>query len=200
MFTGLIEEVGRVVQPAPRLRVECRRVLEDLREGDSIAVSGVCLTAVAIDDRGFAADVAPETLRRTSLGDRQAGDRVNLERAVRADQRLGGHIVQGHVDATGELVSLDALGDGNWWLKVRIPEPLDRYVVFKGSIALDGISLTVASIEQCIVGVTIIPHTFANTSLGSLPPGSRVNIEVDLIAKYLEKLAHGYTHALDPHR
>jgi riboflavin synthase len=200
MFTGLIEEVGRIAERAPRLRVECRRVLEDLREGDSISVSGVCLTAVEIDASGFSADVAPETLRRTSLGDRAPGDLVNLERAVRADQRLGGHIVQGHVDATGEMVSLDPLGDGNWWLKVRIPEQLDRYVVFKGSIALDGISLTVASIESCIVGVTVIPHTFENTSLGSLKPGSRMNIEVDLIAKYLEKLAHGYSHSVDPHR
>lgn len=200
MFTGLIEEVGRVAARAPRLRVECQRVLEDLREGDSISVSGVCLTAVEVDAGGFSADVAPETLRRSSLGDRAPGDPVNLERAVRADQRLGGHIVQGHVDATGEMVSLEPLGDGNWWLRVRIPEQLDRYVVFKGSIALDGISLTVASIESCIVGVTVIPHTFANTSLGSLKPGSRMNIEVDLIAKYLEKLAHGYSHSVDPHR
>lgn len=200
MFTGLIEEVGRVAERAPRLRVECRRVLEDLREGDSISVSGVCLTAVEVNAGGFSAHVAPETLRRTSLGDRAPGDAVNLERAVRADQRLGGHIVQGHVDATGEMVSLEPLGDGNWWLKVRIPEQLDRYVVFKGSIALDGISLTVASIESCIVGVTVIPHTFENTSLGSLKPGSRMNVEVDLIAKYLEKLAHGYSHSVDPHR
>jgi riboflavin synthase len=199
MFTGLIEEVGRVVAPAPRLRVACARVLDDLREGDSISVSGVCLTAVDISREGFSADLAPETIKRTSLGDRAAGDRVNLERAVRADQRLGGHIVQGHVDTTGELISLAALDGGNWWLKVRIPEEFDRYVVYKGSIAIDGVSLTVASVENCIVGVTIIPHTFENTSLGSLRAGSRVNIEVDLIAKYLEKLAHGYSHPVDPH-
>lgn len=200
MFTGLIEEVGRIVQPAPRLRIACRRVLGDLREGDSVSVSGACLTALAVDSSGFAADVARETMKRTSLGDRAPGDPVNLERAVRADQRLGGHIVQGHVDAAGEMVSLDSLGGGNWWLKVRIPEELDRYVVFKGSIALDGISLTVAAVQNCIVGVTVIPHTFENTSLSSLQPGSRMNIEVDLIAKYLEKLAHGYSNLIDPHR
>jgi riboflavin synthase len=199
MFTGLIEEVGRVVQPAPRLRIGCRRVLDDLRQGDSISVSGVCLTAVAVDPEGFSADIAPETMQRTSLGDRVAGDPVNLERAVRADQRLGGHIVQGHVDTTGEIVSLEALGEGNWWLTVRIPPEFDRYVIYKGSIALDGISLTVASIERCILGVTVIPHTFENTSLGSLKAGSRINIEVDPIAKYLEKLAHGYSNPFDPH-
>ncbi len=192
MFTGLIEEVGRIAAPAPRVRIHCSTILSDLKEGDSISVSGVCLTALDIGPDGFSADLAPETLRRTSLGDRQVGDLVNLERSLRADARLGGHIVQGHVDGTAELLSLEELGDGNWWLKIRLPPELDRYVVFKGSISIDGTSLTVASLESNILGVTIIPHTFQNTALHTRKPGDRVNIEVDILAKYLEKLTHGY--------
>lgn len=191
MFTGLIEEVGRIAAPAPRVRIHCSTILSDLKEGDSVSVSGVCLTALDIGPDGFSADLAPETLRRTSLGDRQLGDLVNLERSLRADARLGGHIVQGHVDGTAELLSLDELGDGNWWLKIRLPPQLDRYVVFKGSISIDGTSLTVASLESNILGVTIIPHTFQNTALHTRKPGDRVNIEVDILAKYLEKLTHG---------
>ena len=192
MFTGLIEEVGRIAAPAPRVRIRCSTILSDLKEGDSVSVSGVCLTALDIGPDGFSADLAPETLRRTSLGDRKVGDLVNLERSLRADARLGGHIVQGHVDGTAELLSLDELGDGNWWLKIRLPPQLDRYVVFKGSISIDGTSLTVASLESNILGVTIIPHTFQNTALHTRKPGDRVNIEVDILAKYLEKLTHGY--------
>jgi riboflavin synthase len=192
MFTGLIEEVGRIAAPAPRVRIHCATILGDLKEGDSVSVSGVCLTALDIGPDGFSADLAPETLRRTSLGDREVGDLVNLERSLRADARLGGHIVQGHVDGTAELLSLDELGDGNWWLKIRLPAELDRYVVFKGSISIDGTSLTVASLESNVLGVTIIPHTFQNTALHTRKPGDRVNIEVDILAKYLEKLTHGY--------
>ena len=192
MFTGLIEEVGRIAAPAPRVRIQCSTILSDLKEGDSVSVSGVCLTALDIGPDGFSADLAPETLRRTSLGDRKVGDLVNLERSLRADARLGGHIVQGHVDGTAELLLLDELGDGNWWLQIRLPPELDRYVVFKGSISIDGTSLTVASLESNILGVTIIPHTFQNTALHTRRPGDRVNIEVDILAKYLEKLTHGY--------
>jgi len=192
MFTGLIEEVGRIAAPAPRVRIRCSTILSDLKEGDSVSVSGVCLTALDIGPDGFSADLAPETLRRTSLGDRKVGDLVNLERSLRADARLGGHIVQGHVDGTAELLLLDEVGDGNWWLKIRLPPELDRYVVFKGSISIDGTSLTVASLESSILGVTIIPHTFQNTALHTRRPGDRVNIEVDILAKYLEKLTHGY--------
>ncbi len=164
-------------------------VLEDLAEGASIAVNGVCLTAVNIAKDSFTADLAPETLRRSNLGDLAPGSRVNLERPVTPASRLSGHIVQGHVDATGELVSLDPLGEENYWLKVRVPAALDRYLVEKGSIAIDGISLTIASLDAgCVVGVTIIPHTFANTTLGSARAGSRLNIEVDVIAKHIEKL------------
>ena len=188
MFTGIIEELGTVLAPAPRLRVACREVLADLREGASIAVNGVCLTALDISADSFAADLAPETLRRSNLGDLRTGSRVNLERPVTPATRLSGHIVQGHVDATGELVSLETLRDGNYWLKVRVPDVLERYLVEKGSIAIDGISLTIAALDRNIVSVTIIPHTFANTTLGSAQAGTHVNIEVDVIAKHVEKL------------
>jgi len=188
MFTGIIEELGTVTSTENRLRVKCATVLDDLREGASISVNGVCLTAVDLETDSFAADLSPETLRRSNLGDLSAGSRVNLERPVTPVTRLSGHIVQGHVDGTGELVSLDPLGDDNWWLKVRIPRELDRYLVHKGSIAIDGISLTIASLEDAVVGVTIIPHTHANTTLGSARSGARLNLEVDVIAKHIEKL------------
>ena len=172
----------------PRLRVRCAKILEDLRQGASIAVNGVCLTAVEISSDSFAADLAPETLRRSNLGDLVEGSRVNLERPVTPVTRLSGHIVQGHVDATAELLSMEELRDENFWMKVRVPAALDRYLVEKGSIAIDGISLTIAAIEGGVVGVTIIPHTFANTTLGSARAGARLNIEVDVIAKHVEKL------------
>src|SRR5450631_967874 len=174
MFTGIIEELGTVVSAGTRLVIECQTVLSDASEGSSIAVNGVCLTALALTPNSFAADLAPETLSRTNLGDLAPGSRVNLERPVTPVTRLSGHIVQGHVDATGEIVGLDALGDGNWWLRVRVPAELDRYLVHKGSIALDGISLTIASLEDGVVGVTIIPHTFEHTSLGSAGVGSKM--------------------------
>lgn len=188
MFTGLVEEVGRIVAPAPRMRIACSTVLSDLREGDSVSVSGCCLTALSPDGSAFEADLAPETLRRTSLGNRKPGDAVNLERSLLATARLGGHIVQGHVDGTAELIALDELGNGNWWLRVMLAEGLDRYVVEKGSIAIEGISLTVAAISGRLVEVTIIPHTYSHTSLRERRIGDRLNIEVDLLAKYVEKL------------
>jgi riboflavin synthase len=164
-------------------------VLSDLTEGASIAVNGVCLTALAPTPDSFFADLAPETLARTNLGDLAPGACVNLERPVTPATRLSGHIVQGHVDATAEIITLDALGEGNYWLKVRLPAALDRYLVHKGSLALDGISLTIATLDPGpVVGVTIIPHTFANTTLGSARVGSRINVEVDVLAKHVEKL------------
>lgn len=198
MFTGIIEELGTVAALEPRaagarLTIRCYTVLEDLTEGASIAVNGVCLTALALTETSFSADLAPETLQRSNLGDLKAGSRVNLERPVTPATRLSGHIVQGHVDATGEIVALDALGDGNYWLKVRVPAALDRYLVHKGSIALDGISLTIAQLDSApntsaIVGVTIIPHTVSHTTLGIAPIGARINIEMDVLAKHVEKL------------
>ncbi len=188
MFTGIIEELGTVASFDKRLVVSCSTVLEDATEGSSIAVNGVCLTALDLTQISFSADLAPETLARTNLGDLRAGSRVNLERPVTPATRLSGHIVQGHVDATAELLALDALRDGNWWLKVRVPPALDRYLVFKGSIAIDGISLTIASLENDVLGVTILPHTYANTTLGTRRAGERVNLEVDVLAKHVEKL------------
>src|SRR3954469_10808729 len=152
MFTGIIEESGTVesmdVRAAgSRLKVRCSTVMEDLTEGASIAVNGVCLTAVDLKPGAFHADLAPETLRRSNLGDLRAGSRVNLERPLSPSGRLNGHIVQGHVDGTGEFLGLEALGEDNWWLRIRIPDELDPFLVFKGSIAIDGISLTIAAIE-----------------------------------------------------
>jgi riboflavin synthase len=188
MFTGIVEELGTVVAAGTKLEVRCSTVLSDLSIGASIAVNGVCLTAVAVTGDGFSADLAPETLSRSNLGDLVAGSRVNLERPVTPATRLSGHIVQGHVDATGEIVSLDALRDGNWWLKVRVPTSLGRYLVEKGSITLDGISLTIAALDGDVIGVTIIPHTYANTTLGLARAGTRLNVEVDVLAKHVEKL------------
>ncbi|MBI3278448.1 MAG: riboflavin synthase [Acidobacteria bacterium] len=193
MFTGIVEELGSVLSCEPRaagarIRVACGTVLSDASEGSSLAVNGVCLTALDLRPGSFAADLAPETLARTNLGDLREGSPVNLERPLLATGRLSGHVVQGHIDGTGELVSLDPLGEDNWWLRVRIPQALDRYVVFKGSIAIDGISLTVAAVEDRVVSVTIIPHTYRNTTLRSYRPGARVNLECDVFAKYLEKM------------
>ncbi len=193
MFTGIIEELGTVAEvqaraAGSRMRVRCATVREDLTEGASIAVNGVCLTAVDLRPDSFAADMAPETLRRSNLGALRAGARVNLERPLSPTGRLSGHIVQGHVDATGEFLSLEALGEENWWLRIRVPAELDAFLVYKGSIAIDGISLTIAALEQDVVSVTIIPHTYRNTTLAGYRPGARLNLECDILAKHVEKL------------
>ena len=188
MFTGIVEEVGRVVEAGHKLRVNCRAVLADASEGSSIAVNGVCLTVVKLDDHGFSCDLSPETLARTNLGALRVGSSVNLERPAALGDRLSGHIVQGHVDGTAEFVSLSPLPDGNWWLEVRIPPQLTRYTIHKGSVTLDGVSLTIASLAGCALGAAIIPHTYSNTILGTYGAGTKINLEVDLIAKYVEKL------------
>lgn len=193
MFTGIIEEIGHVdsitqQSAGARLSVAAKTVLPDLPIGGSIAVNGVCLTAVQVNAHGFAADLSPETLQRTNLGALRRGSRVNLERPLSPTSRLSGHFVQGHVDGAGEFLSLEPLGDGNWWLRVRAPRELLRYLVFKGSIAVDGISLTIAALEDDVVSVAIIPHTYEQTSLGKLAAGDRVNIECDMIAKHVERL------------
>ncbi len=193
MFTGIIEELGTVDSletkaAGARVRVRCGLVTEDMTVGASIAVNGVCLTATDPRPDGFAADVAPETLRRTNLGALRPGSRVNLERPLSPTGRLSGHIVQGHIDGTGEFVSLEDLGGDNWWLKVRYPADLDPFLVFKGSIAIDGVSFTVAELEGGVMAVSVIPHTFHNTTLGSYRPGAKVNLETDVLAKHVEKL------------
>ena len=193
MFTGIVEETGTVLEMArssgsARMVVGAREVLADLATGGSIAVNGCCLTAVAIEERGFAADLSPETLDKTSLGALEPGSIVNLERPLLPTSRLSGHFVQGHVDGTGEVVALDALGDGNWWLAVRSPQELLQFLVYKGSIAIDGISLTIASLEADVVGVAIIPHTYQVTTLRSLRIGGSVNLECDILAKHVHRL------------
>jgi len=193
MFTGIIEELGTVVTAGTRLSIRCATILSDASLGASIAVNGVCLTAAELRADSFSADLAPETLKRSNLGDLRPGSRVNLERPLSPGGRLNGHIVQGHVDGTGEFLALDSQGDDNWWLRIRIPNELDPYLVYKGSIAIDGISLTVAAIESGVLSVTIIPHTFRNTTLGGYRVGARVNLECDILAKHVEKLLRRLT-------
>ena len=188
MFTGIIEELGEVESAGTRLKVRCSTVAKDLTEGASIAVNGVCLTAVDPRPHSFSADLAPETLRLSNLGDLRPGSRVNLERPLSPAGRLSGHIVQGHVDGTGEVLSMESLGEDNWWLRVRVPAELDAFLVYKGSVAIDGISLTIAALEGDVLTVTIIPHTWRNTTLSGYRPGARVNLECDILAKHVEKL------------
>ena len=192
MFTGIIEELGEVIgieqQPdALRLTIKCKKVLEDLKRGDSIACSGTCLTAIEIDDHSFTADVMMESIKLTSLSEVKIGDPINLERAMNASTRYGGHVVQGHVDGVGEFVSREK--SDNWdWVRIRIPKELLRYVVMKGSITFDGISLTVNEIHDDVIGLSLIPETLAVTTLGRKEPGNKVNVEVDVMAKHIERL------------
>lgn len=197
MFTGIIEEVGKVLSliesgGKKRLTVSSTQLVRELKKGGSIAVSGVCLTAIDIARDSFTADLAHETVARTSFSRLAPQALVNLELPTRADGRLGGHIVQGHVDGVGKLLSLERVeGAEDFWLEVEIPAELARYVAWKGSIAIEGISLTVAKVEENVVGVAIIPHTREATNLHSLKPGDPVNIETDIIAKYTEKMLRG---------
>jgi riboflavin synthase len=188
VFTGIVEEVGAVAVAGPRMRIGCRRVLQDTKEGSSIAVNGVCLTAVDIQPDGFWCDLSPETLARTNLGGLREGSLVNLERPAAVGDRLSGHIVQGHVDGTAEFLALEPLPGGNWWLTVRIPRELDRYLIPKGSVALDGVSLTIALLKDDVAAVAVIPHTYENTVIREYRAGVAVNVEVDVIGKYVEKL------------
>ncbi len=193
MFTGIVEELGvvRTLEhgaTGARLTVGCTRILADATLGASIAVNGTCVTAVELAEDRFSADLAPETLSRTNLGSLRQGSLVNLERPLRANARLDGHFVLGHVDATANIVSLDPLGEDNWWLRISVPDGLTRYIVEKGSLAVDGISLTVAAIDGTNVCFTIIPHTYEHTALKGYAPGAQVNVEVDVLAKHLEKL------------
>jgi riboflavin synthase len=197
MFTGIIEEVGRVQNIDQkngnrRMTVSSAKLAKQLKKGNSIAVSGVCLTAVAITPKSFAADLAEETWTRTSFSRIKKGALVNLELPMQADGRFGGHIVQGHVDGTGKFLALDRIPDAeDFWLRIEIPPEMARYVIFKGSLSIEGISLTVARIEGTRVTVAIIPHTVKMTNLKSLKPGDPVNLEADVIAKYVEKMLRG---------
>lgn len=193
MFTGIVQAMGKIHAIAPRaegvkIHVDARQLaLADARVGDSIAVNGVCLTVVEFDAHGFAVEVSPETLRCTSLGGLAVGDRVNLELALRLGDRLGGHLVSGHVDGVGRIRSVRADGDC-LWLRIEVPAELARYVSRKGSVCVDGVSLTVNAVEGATFEVQIIPHTREETLFGGYRPEDAVNIEVDLIARYLERL------------
>jgi riboflavin synthase len=197
MFTGIIEEVGTVATieiegERRRLTIACSELLHEMKIGDSISVSGVCLTAVDISSSSFSADLAQETWARTSFSRLRPGALVNLELPMRANGRFDGHIVQGHVDRTGTVMSLAPIPGGNdYVLTINVPSELTQYVVAKGSLSVEGISLTVAAFEGTEVRVAIIPHTAEVTNLKSLVPGDPVNLEVDVIAKYVEKINGG---------
>lgn len=192
MFTGLVEELGRVAALEPigdgiRLRIAATTVMDDIEMGASIAVNGVCLTVVEFDGEHFAIDAVPETIDRTSLGKLEVGSTVNLERSVRSSDRLGGHIVQGHVDATTTIVKIESYDDGSWRYHFALDADTAPYVVEKGSITIDGISLTIASLSNDEFSIAVIPHTAEVTTLGSRQVGDLVNLEVDVLAKYVER-------------
>jgi riboflavin synthase len=194
MFTGIIEEVGRIARIAQRgenrrITIAAENTPKELKTGDSVAVSGVCLTAIDIEPGSFGADLAPETWARTSFSRLQEGALVNLELPMKADGRFGGHIVQGHVDGVGKVIALERIADSeNFWLRVELPRDIEKYTVYKGSVCIEGISLTVAELKGRKCSVAIIPHTVEMTNLNSLKPGDPVNLEADLIAKYVEKM------------
>jgi riboflavin synthase len=207
MFTGIVEEIGRVTSIEQRgenrrITIAAANTPRELKPGDSVAVSGVCLTALDIKPRSsvarpsevgsFCADLAPETWVRTSFSRIHEGALVNLELPMKSDGRFGGHIVQGHVDGVGKLLAFERIAESeNWWLHIELPDDVEKYTVYKGSISIEGISLTVAKLEKNRCTIAIIPHTVEMTNLHSLKPGDPVNLEADLIAKYVEKMMRG---------
>jgi riboflavin synthase len=202
VFTGIVEELGELLSrherpDAAQFTVSAPLASSDARAGDSISVNGVCLTVVNVQNGAFTADVIGETLRRSSLGTTRPGDRVNLERAAKLGDRLGGHLVQGHVDGTGTVLSRTAPQDGATWelIRIRMPTALARYVVEKGSIAVDGVSLTVIEVCSDEFSVGLIPTTQQLTTLGLRRPGELVNLEVDIIAKYVDRMISSYLRA-----
>jgi riboflavin synthase len=197
MFTGIVEEVGRIARIQQRgenrrITITADHAPKELKTGDSVSVSGVCLTALDIKPASFCPDLAPETWDRTSFSRIREGTLVNLELPMKADGRFGGHIVQGHVDGVGKLISFDRIADSeNWWLEIELPSEVEKYTVYKGSISIEGVSLTVAKLERNRCTVAIIPHTVEMTNLHSLKSGDPLNLEADLIAKYVEKMMKG---------
>ena len=194
MFTGIIEEIGHIARITSkgenrRIQIEASQLPKQLKTGASVSVSGVCLTALDITANAFHADLAPETWARTSFSRLKAGALVNLELPMPANGRFDGHIVQGHVDGIGQLKAFDRIADSeNWWLTLELPSELEKYVVHKGSISIEGVSLTVAKLEGLNCSVAIIPHTVEMTNLKSLKSGDPMNLEMDVIAKYVEKM------------
>lgn len=192
MFTGIVEERGRIekldqASGGIKIVVSASVVTSDIANGDSIAVNGVCLTALDISSESFAADVSPETLHRTTLGSLKVGSAANLERAMLPTTRLGGHIMQGHVDGRGTFISAESEGDF-WTVKIGFPAELARYLVHKGSVAIEGISLTIAALNDDNFDIAVIPKTWEMTNLSSLAPGDPVNLEADIVAKYIERM------------
>jgi riboflavin synthase len=192
MFTGIIEELGKIQSlkkrgDGARIKISAKFVTKDSQEGDSIAVNGVCLTALDIKPDSFAADVSGETLDKSTLGNLKIGLGVNLERAVTPSTRLGGHIVQGHVDARGEFISAKQNGDF-WTVRIGFPKEIGQYLVYKGSISVEGISLTIAELTEDYFSIAVIPKTWQLTNLSALKPGDEVNLETDVIAKYVERI------------
>jgi riboflavin synthase len=204
MFTGIVEEVGRITRIEQRgdnrrITVAAANAPRELKPGDSVSVSGVCLTALDIKPGtsglgSFCADLAPETWVRTSFSRIHEGALVNLELPMKSDGRFGGHIVQGHVDGVGKVIAFERIAESeNWWLHIELPDDVEKYTVYKGSISIEGISLTVAQLEKHRCTIAIIPHTVEMTNLHSLKPGDPVNLEADLIAKYVEKMMENDT-------
>ena len=194
MFTGIIEELGKIKSVkkggnSVALSLEASKVLSDVKLGDSIAVNGVCLTVTSFTSKSFTADVMPETMSRTNLGSLNIGAKVNMERALRVGDRLGGHMVSGHIDGQGEIVGTKR-DDNAIWITIAAPKNILKYIIEKGSIAIDGISLTVAYVDEKVFKVSIIPHTQDETTLCSLASGTKVNLENDLTAKYIEKFIY----------
>ena len=192
MFTGIIEEVGviksiRMGAQSAVITIEAEKVLEDIHLGDSIAMNGVCLTVTSFDSHSYSVDIMHESLKRTNLGSMKSGSRVNLERAMAADGRFGGHIVAGHVDGTGKITSMEK-DDNAVWIYIQAEPSVLKYIVEKGSITIDGISLTVAKVDEKSFAVSVIPHTGTHTTLLEKKPGDTVNLENDMIGKYVEKL------------
>jgi len=195
MFTGLIEETGAILQKQPisggfRLRISAAKILSDLKTDDSVAVNGVCLTVIGTDDNGFWTEAVGETLEKTTTGQLTKGSRVNLERAMRLSDRLGGHLVLGHVNGIGRVVSVSQRGD-NYFIQIDLPAGLERYAIAEGSLTVNGVSLTIASLNGNRAGLSIIPHTWQQTNLSGLSSGSTVNIESDVLARYIERLMPG---------
>ncbi len=192
MFTGLIEEIGRIAKlerivGGYKIKISLNKILDDIKVDDSLAVNGVCLTVIKMDDSAVWIDAVGETLDKTTIFVLKEGSQVNLERALRLSDRLGGHIVQGHVNGIGEITQIKKRGE-NYYLEIFLPSNLHKYVVEEGSITVDGISLTIARIDEARIGLSIIPHTWKNTTLSEVKIGQKVNIETDVLAKYIEKM------------
>ncbi len=195
MFTGIIEEIGTVANiergaKSSRITISAERIFDDLKIGDSVSVNGMCATAAEISGNTFTADIMAESMRRTNLGDLKKGSRVNLERAMQLNGRFGGHIVSGHIDGTGVIIS-QRREDNAVWLTVGAPENIMRYIIEKGSVAIDGVSLTVASVYSDAFAVSLIPHTAGETTLLSKRTGEKVNLECDIVGKYIERFTPG---------